>query len=76
VNPSEYYEYAERGHVYDEYREGYGGNASTATTPVALAIAGLGIVSGSAIPGAEWLLDWRDGKKTFHENGLHCLLRT
>jgi hypothetical protein len=44
-------------------------------TPVALAIAGLGIVSGSAIPGAEWLLDWRDGKKTIQENGLHYLLR-
>jgi hypothetical protein len=44
-------------------------------TPVALAVAGLGIVSGSAIPGAEWLLDWRDGKKTIQENGLHYLLR-
>lgn len=44
-------------------------------TPVALAIAGLGIVSGSALPGAEWLLDWRDGKKTIQENGLHYLLR-
>lgn len=43
-------------------------------TPVALASAGLGIVSGSAIPGAEWLLDWRDGKKTIRENGLHYLL--
>ncbi|MHC2289865.1 hypothetical protein [Bradyrhizobium barranii] len=43
-------------------------------TPVALAIAGLGIASGSAIPGAEWLLDWRDGKKTIQENGLHYLL--
>lgn len=44
-------------------------------TTVALAIAGLGIVSGSAIPGTEWLLHWRDGKKTIHENGLHYLLR-
>jgi|GEM_PF-6989331 len=43
--------------------------------PVALAVAGLGIVSGTAIPGAEWLLDWRDGKKTIQENGLHYLLR-
>lgn len=42
---------------------------------VALAIAGLGIVSGTAISGAEWLLDWRDGKKTIQENGLHYLLR-
>jgi hypothetical protein len=43
-------------------------------TPVALAIAGLGIASGSVIPGAEWLVDWRDGKKTVQENGLHYLL--
>ncbi len=49
--------------------------ATAPVTPVALAIAGLGIVSGSAIPGAEWLLDWRDGKKTIQENGLHYLLR-
>jgi hypothetical protein len=45
-------------------------------TPVALATAGLGLVSGTAIPGAEWLLDWCDGKKTVQENGLHYLLRT
>ena len=44
-------------------------------TPVALATAGLGLVSGTAIPGAEWVLDWRDGKKTVQENGLHYLLR-
>jgi hypothetical protein len=44
-------------------------------TPVALAIGGLGIVTGTVIPGAEWLLDWRDGKKTIQENGLHYLLR-
>lgn len=43
-------------------------------TPVALAIAGLGLASGAAVPGAEWLLDWRDGKKTVQENGLHYLL--
>ena len=45
-------------------------------TPVALATAGLGLASGAAIPGAEWLLDWRDGKKSVQENGLHYLLRT
>jgi hypothetical protein len=45
-------------------------------TPIALATAGLGLVSGTALPGAEWLLDWRDGKKTAQENGLHYLLRT
>ena len=44
-------------------------------TPLALATAGLGLVSGTVIPGAEWLLDWRDGKKTVQENGLHYLLR-
>lgn len=44
--------------------------------PVALATAGLGLASGAAIPGAEWLLDWRDGKKSLQENGLHYLLRT
>ena len=26
------------------------------------------------IPGAEWLLDWRAGKKILQENGLHYLL--
>jgi hypothetical protein len=45
-------------------------------TPVALATAGLGLVSGTAIPGAEWLLDWRDGKRGVRENGLHYLLST
>jgi hypothetical protein len=43
-------------------------------TPVALATAGLGLGTGAAIPGAEWLLDWRDGKKIVQENGLHYLL--
>jgi hypothetical protein len=43
-------------------------------TPVALATAGLSLASGVAIPGAEWLLDWRDGKKAVQENGLHYLL--
>jgi hypothetical protein len=43
-------------------------------TPVALATAGLSLASGTAIPGVQWLLDWRDGKKTLQENGLHYLL--
>jgi hypothetical protein len=43
-------------------------------TPVALATAGFVLASGAIIPGAEWLLDWRDGKKTVQENGLHYLL--
>lgn len=47
---------------------------ASALTPVALATAGLGLASGAAIPGAEWLLDRRDGKKTVRENGLHYLL--
>lgn len=45
-------------------------------TPIALATAGLSLATGFAIPGAEWLIDWRDGKKTMQENGLHYLLRT
>lgn len=42
--------------------------------PVALVAAGLGLVSDTFIPGTEWLLDWRDGKKSMKENGLHYLL--
>jgi hypothetical protein len=45
-------------------------------TPVALAAAGLSLASGTAIPSVEWLLDWRDGKNSVHENGLHYLLTT
>jgi hypothetical protein len=30
---------------------------------------------GMAIPGVEWLLDWRDGKRNVPKNGLHYLLR-
>ena len=45
-------------------------------TPVALAAAGLTLASGTVIPGAEWLLDWRDGKRSVQENGLHYLLKT
>ncbi len=43
-------------------------------TPVALAIAGLSLATSTAIPGVQWLLDWRDGKQTVQENGLHYLL--
>lgn len=49
---------------------------ATPLAPVALATAGLGLVSGTVIPSAEWLLDWRDGKRSAHENGLHYLLGT
>jgi hypothetical protein len=27
-----------------------------------------------SVPGMEWLLDWRDGKRSVQENGLHHLL--
>jgi hypothetical protein len=45
-------------------------------TPIALATAGLGLAAGAVLPGTEWLLDWRDGKKKTQENGLHYLLST
>lgn len=48
---------------------------ATPAAPVALAVAGLGLASAS-LPGAEWLMDWRDGKKAVQENGLHYLLST
>jgi hypothetical protein len=44
-------------------------------TPVALITAGLGLASGTVIPGLEWLIDWKSGKKSQQENGLHYLLR-
>jgi hypothetical protein len=44
-------------------------------TPIALATAGLGLASGTVIPGASWLLDWQKGKKSAQENGLHYLLK-
>ena len=47
---------------------------ATPATRVAVALAGPGLVSCTAIPGAERLLDWREGKKTVEENGLHYLL--
>lgn len=45
-------------------------------TPIALAVAGLSLASGAAVPGLGWMLDWRDGKTAVHENGLHYLLRS
>jgi hypothetical protein len=48
---------------------------SAPLTPIALATAGLGLVSGTVIPGAEWLLEWRDGRSGAEANGLHYLLR-
>jgi hypothetical protein len=46
----------------------------TPLTRIALATVGLGLASGTAIPGLEWLLDWRDGRKTGQVTGLHYLL--
>lgn len=40
-------------------------------TPIVLATAGLGLVSGTAIAGGDWLLDWRNGKKGAQKNGRH-----
>ena len=48
---------------------------TTPIAPIALASAGLAVVSGGAIPGVEWLMDFLEGKKTEQENGLHYLLR-
>ena len=47
---------------------------ATPAAPVALTVVALGLVSGTAIPGLEWLLDWKDGKKSGNENGLHYFL--
>ena len=51
------------------------GGIAAPVTPIALAVAGLSLASGSAIPGAQWLRDWRDGTRSAQENGLHSLLR-
>lgn len=45
-------------------------------TPVALAIAGVSLLSTAGIPGLKWARDWRDAKKSAQENGLHYLLTT
>jgi hypothetical protein len=45
-------------------------------TPVAVTVAGLALVGGATIPGLEWFSDWRSGKKSHEENGLHYLLET
>lgn len=48
--------------------------APTPLLPVAVATGALGLVSGSIIPGAEWVMDWYTGKKVARQNGLHYLL--
>ena len=47
----------------------------TPLLPVAIVTGVLGLVSSSMIPGLEWMMDWRDGKKSAAENGLHYLLK-
>ena len=42
--------------------------------PMAIATAALGIAGDMAIPGLEWIGDWREGKSKAEENGLHYLL--
>lgn len=49
--------------------------ATPGSAVIVLAAAGLTLASGTGIPGAEWLFDWRDGKTTVQENGLHYVLR-
>jgi hypothetical protein len=46
----------------------------TPLLPVAVVIGVLGLVSGTAIPGVELALDWKQGKKEAMGNGLHYLL--
>ena len=50
---------------------------TTPFAPITLATAGLGISLSKDVvmPGAKWFLDWKDGKKTIQENGLHYLLK-
>jgi len=51
------------------------GLVAAPVTPIALVLAGLGVTSASVIPGAQWLNEWREGKTSIQENGLHYLLR-
>jgi hypothetical protein len=47
------------------------------TTPmlqVGMATASFGLTIGAAIPGLEWVLDWRGGERELQENRLHYLL--
>ena len=39
-------------------------------TFVSLTAAGLGFATGTVIPGAEWLIDWREGRETWKQKGL------
>jgi hypothetical protein len=48
---------------------------ATPLLPVAVATGLFGLVGGTIIPGAELALDWKKGKQTSEENGLHYFLR-
>lgn len=48
--------------------------ATAPLLPVGIATAALGIAGGMAIPGLEWIGDWREDKSKAEENGLHYLL--
>lgn len=52
------------------------GLVAAPVTPIALVLAGLGVTSAGVIPGAQWLSEWREGRTSIRENGLHYLLRT
>jgi len=36
---------------------------------------GMGLFSANVVPCLEWLKDWRDGKKSAKESGLHYLMK-
>lgn len=48
--------------------------SATPLLPVAVVTGILGLVSGTAIPGVELALDWKQGKREAIGNGLHYLL--
>jgi hypothetical protein len=48
--------------------------SATPLLPVAVVTGVLGLVSGTAIPGVELALVWKQGRKEAAENGLHYLL--
>lgn len=48
--------------------------SATPLLPVAVVTGVLGLVSGTAIPGVELALDWKQGKREAMGNGMHYLL--
>ncbi len=70
-----------RGHIALKAAKIVGGAATAALnmvvtplTPVGIATAAGTLAAGAILPGAEWLLDWRDSEMATQENGLHYLL--